>query len=73
MKRQNCVIWTQIVSQFHQNISEDVKKDSTVQIMKQIDRCMQEKNKKAIGLMKDELGGQIIKTLFDYGRKHIVI
>ena len=29
--------------------------------MKYIDRCLREKNKKAVGLMKDELGGQIIK------------
>ena len=37
-----------------------LKKDSIRQVMKLIDPCLQEKNEKVIGLMKDELGGRIM-------------
>ena len=40
-----------------------LKKDLTLQILKQTDRCLKEKIKKVIELMKDELGGQIKKEL----------
>ena len=38
-----------------------LKHDLTLEIMKQIDRCLQEKMKRMIVLMKDKLGGQIMK------------
>ena len=38
-----------------------LKKDLTLQILKQTDRCLKEKNKKVIGLMRDDLEGQIMK------------
>ena len=37
-----------------------LKKDLIHQIMKLIEHCLQEKNKKIIVLMKDELGGKIM-------------
>ena len=38
-----------------------LKQDLTLQISKQTDRCLKEKSKKAIGLVRDGLGVQIIK------------
>ena len=38
-----------------------MKQDLTLQMLKQTDHCLKGKSKKVIGLMKDELGGQIIK------------
>ena len=38
-----------------------LKKDLALQISKEIERCLKEKMKKVIRLMKDELGGQIMK------------
>ena len=35
-----------------------LKKDLALHILRQTDRCLKEKNKKVIGLRKDELGGQ---------------
>ena len=36
------------------------KLDFILQVMNQIDRCLNKKNKKVIGLIKDELGGKIV-------------
>ena len=38
-----------------------LKQDMTLQILKQRDHYIKEKNEKVFGLIKDELGGQIIK------------
>ena len=39
-----------------------LKQDLTLQILNQIDHCLNKgKNKKVIGLIRDELGGQIMK------------
>ena len=38
-----------------------LKQDLTFQIMNYTDHCLNEKKKEVIELMKDELGGQIIK------------
>ena len=38
-----------------------LKQDLTLEILKCIDHCLKEKNKKVIGLMKDELGGQSMR------------
>ena len=37
----------------YKDIAKDLKKKLTLQTMKYTDRCLQEKNKKVIGLMKD--------------------
>ena len=36
------------------------KLDFILQVMNQIDRCLNKKKKKVIGLIKDELGGKIV-------------
>ena len=36
------------------------KLDFILQVMNQIDRCLNKKNKKVIELIKDELGGKIV-------------
>ena len=38
-----------------------LKQDLTLQILNQTNHCLKEKLKKGAGLMKDELGGQIMK------------
>ena len=38
-----------------------LKQDLIIQILNLIDHCLKEKIKKVTGLMKDELGGQIMK------------
>ena len=40
-----------------------LKQDLTLQILKQADHYLKEKIKKVIALMKDELGGKIMKEL----------
>ena len=65
MKRQNCVIWTQFhcpykTKYIYKDISEDVEKRFDTSNY-EVDRSLPRgKNKKIIGLMKDELGGKII-------------
>ena len=63
MKQQNCVIWTQLHC-IHKNmifikkLQKILKQVLILQIMNQIDHCQRAKNKKVIGLMKDELDGK---------------
>ena len=45
---------------FYKDIANVLKRDLTLQIMSAIDHYLQERIKKVIGLMKDELGGKII-------------
>ena len=40
-----------------------LKQDLTLQILKQADHYLKEKIKKVIALMKDELGGKVMKEL----------
>ena len=46
---------------FTKTLQKMLKQDLTLQILEQTDRCLNEKNKKVIGLMKDEVGEQIMK------------
>ena len=48
-----------------------LKKDLMLQILRQIDLLPIDKNKTLIGLMKDELGGQIMKEVFWIKSKNI--
>ena len=66
VKKQNFVKWVQSASLFMQKqkivieiLQKMLKQDLTLQIFNQPDHCLQ--GKKIIGLMKDELGGQIKK------------
>ena len=55
----NCVIWTRIAD-FYEDIANDVENrfdTSTCEVNRPLPMG---KNKKIIGLMKDELGGKII-------------
>ena len=47
----------------YEDIQEDVEKGLTLKILKQTDHYLKEKIKKVIGLMKDELGWQVMKEL----------
>ena len=69
MKKQNCVIWIHIayikIDDIYKNIEEDVETRFDTSNYKlecnSIDRPLPKgKNKKEIGLMKDELGGKIM-------------
>ena len=44
----------------YENIADDAEKGLIYQIMKLIDHCLREKIKKSIGLMKYELGGNLL-------------
>ena len=58
----------------HKDIADDVESrfdTYKVEIIKQIDRCLWEK--KVIGLMNDELGGQIMKKKLVEDPKYIAI
>ena len=46
---------------FRKILQEMLKENLTLQILKQTDHCLKEKNENAVRLMKDELGGQITK------------
>ena len=41
-----------------------LKIDLILQIINQVDHCLNESNKKTIGLIKDKLGGKIMKNFF---------
>ena len=57
----------------YKDIAEDVEKRFDTSNI-EIDRpLLIRKNKKVIGLMKDESGGQIMKKFKDYVRKPVVI
>ena len=64
MKKQDCVIWTQTVSLYTQkhDIYKDIAEDVETRFDTsnyRLDRPLPKiKNKKVIGLMKDELGGK---------------
>ena len=47
----------------YEDIQEDVEKGLTPKILNQTDHYLKEKIKKVIGLMKDELGWQVMKEL----------
>ena len=47
-----------------------LKQDLTLQILKWTDSCLKEKIKKVFGLMKDELGGQIMKEFGFRAKAH---
>ena len=67
VKMQNFVILIQIASLLCKNmiftkiLQKMLKQDLTLQILNQTNHCLKEKLKKGAGLMKDELGGQIMK------------
>ena len=72
VKKQNFVMWIQQVycscktDDIYKHIAEDVEKRSDTSNF-EIDRPLpKEKNKKIIGLMKDELGLQIMKEFAAY-------
>ena len=48
---------------FTKILQKMLKQDLTLQILKQADHYLKEKIKKVIALMKDELGGKIMKEL----------
>ena len=57
----------------YKHISENIRKRFATSIY-EVDRPLPiGKNKKAVGLMKNELGGKIMKKLLDYNQKRIVI
>ena len=67
---QNYVIWILAtllfklkLGMFMKTLQMMFKKDLINQIMKLIDHCLQKSNEKVIGLMKDKLGGKIMKEL----------
>ena len=69
VKKQNCVIWIQIVSLYtykdiYKGIAEDVETRFDTSNY-ELDRPLPKgKNKKVIGLMKDEFGGRIKRNFF---------
>ena len=46
-----------------------LEKYSTLQVMKLADRCLQEKNKEAVNLVKDELEWEIMKEIVGFRSK----
>ena len=48
-----------------------LKQGLTIKILNQTDDCLKKRNKKRIGLMKDELGGQVMKEFVELCAKHI--
>ena len=61
MKKQNCVIWIQKTDDIYKDIAEDVEKRFDT-ANHEIDRPFpRQKNKRVIGLIKDELEEQIMK------------
>ena len=52
----------------YKNIAEDVEARFDTSIF-ELDYCLKEKIKKVIGLMKDELGGQIMEEFVGLRRK----
>ena len=66
VKKQNCVIWILTVSLLYKNrdVAEDVETRFDTSNY-ELDRPLPKgKNKKVIGLMKDELGGKLITGFF---------
>ena len=66
IKKQNCVTWIQIVSLYYYDIYKDIAEDVETRLDTsnfELDRdSLKGKNKKVIGLTKDELVGQIMKV-----------
>ena len=67
VKKQNCLTWirvslyTQKQMIFIKILQNMLKLGLIFQIMNQIDHCLKGKIKKVVGLMKNELGGELIK------------
>ena len=58
---------------FIKTLQKIFKQDLTLQILKQADRFVKEKNKKVSGLMNDKLGEQIWKEFVGIRAKHVAI
>ena len=78
MKMQNFFIGIQTASLFMykqmiftKTLQKMLKQGLTIKILNQTDDCLTKRNKKRIGLMKDELGGQVMKELVELCVKHI--
>ena len=50
-----------LTEDIYKDIAEDAETNLTLQILNYIDHCLQGKNKKVIVLLKDGLGGKIMK------------
>ena len=75
VKNQNCVIWIQTVSLYiqkcdiYENIAEDVETRFDTSNYEFDRPLLKGKNKKLIGLIKDELGGKIMTRFVGLRRK----